>query len=289
VTPRLALVAGATWGRAGRDYTSVAVPGVSNSFNLKARKTYASIAPRAGLLWEDERGVQVFANLTRSAEPPNFASMSPTNTGFAPIAAQTAWTAEAGARGRRGPFTFEVTLYRAQLHKELLQYQVTPSVPATTFNAGRTLHQGVEAALDWRLSSSLRLRQTYTYSDFRFQNDAQYGDNRLPVAPRSLYRAELRYQHPSGWFVAPSMEASPSGVWVDFTNTAKAPGYAVFNLNAGWTLNQKLTLFVDVRNLADKTYVSNVQPAINAQLAPGVGYYWPGDGRAVFGGVSVAF
>ena len=289
VTPRLALVAGATWGRAGRDYTSVAVPGVSNSFNLKARKTYAWIAPRAGLLWEDERGVQVFANLTRSAEPPNFASMSPTNTGFAPIAAQTAWTAEAGARGRRGPFTFEVTLYRAQLHKELLQYQVTPSVPATTFNAGRTLHQGVEAALDWRLSSSLRLRQTYTYSDFRFQNDAQYGDNRLPVAPRSLYRAELRYQHPSGWFAAPSMEASPFGVWVDFANTAKAPGYAVFNLNAGWTLNRKLTLFVDVRNLADKTYVSNVQPAINAQLAPGVGYYWPGDGRAVFGGVSVAF
>src|SRR5690606_21183552 len=133
------------------------------------------------------------------------------------------WTAEAGARGRKGPFTFDLTLYRAWLDKELLQFTPGPSVPATTFNADRTVHQGVEAALDWRITPALRLRQTYTLSDFRFDGDPQYGDNRLPIMPKHFYRAELRYEHPAGWFVAPSVEWSASDVWVDFNNTAKAP------------------------------------------------------------------
>ena len=287
VTDQLALVGGATWGTAGRDYTSVRVPGVANSFALKAKKDYGWIAPRVGLLWENEAGVQVFANLTKSVEPPNFSSMSPTGAGFAPVEAQEAWTAEAGARGRKGPFTFDVTLYRAWLDKELLQFTTNPSIPATTFNADKTLHQGIEAALDWRITPELRLRQTYTLSDFRFDGDAQYGDNRLPIIPKHFYRAELRYEHPSGWFVAPSVEWSASDIWVDFNNTTRSPSYAVWNLGAGWTVNDKVTLFVDARNLADKAYVSNVQPAITAAAA--TGYYWPGDGRAVYGGVTVAF
>src|SRR5690606_28447010 len=146
VSERLALVGGATWGRAERGYASVRVPGVASTFELAASKDYDWIAPRVGLLWEDHDGVQIFANLTRSVEPPNLGSMSPTNSGFAPVDAQEAWTAEAGARGRRGPFTFDVTLYRAWLDRELLQFTPGPSIPATTFNADRTIHQGIEAA-----------------------------------------------------------------------------------------------------------------------------------------------
>ena len=66
VTDRLALVGGATWGNAGRDYVSSAVRGVPATFNLKADKTYGWVAPRIGLLWEGEGGAQVFANLTQS-------------------------------------------------------------------------------------------------------------------------------------------------------------------------------------------------------------------------------
>jgi len=290
VTERLAVVGGATWGRAGRNYTSVAVPGVGSTFNLKADKTYDWLAPRIGLLWEDKGGAQVFANLTRSVEPPNLGSMSPTNVGFAPVEAQEAWTAEVGARGRRGPVTYDLTFYRARLDGEMLQY--TPngpggSIPAATFNADKTVHQGLEAALDWRITSQLRLRQTYTWSDFRFDGDVQYGDNRLPIAPQHFYRAELRYEHPAGWFVAPSVEWSASDIWVDYSNTTRSPSYAVWNLNAGWTVNDRVSIFVDARNLLDEAYVSNVQAATKA--VPTVGYYWPGDGRSIFAGITAAF
>jgi iron complex outermembrane receptor protein len=287
VTDSLALVAGGTWGRAGRDYESFALPGVAGTFNLKASKDYDWFAPRIGLLWEAADGAQVFANLTKSIEPPNFGAMSPTGTGFAPVEAQEAWTAEIGTRGRRGPFTWDVTVYRAELDKEMLQFTVAPGIPASTFNADKTIHQGLEAALDWQVTPQWRLRQTWTWSDFRFDGDVQYGDNRLPIVPEHFYRAELRYQSPEGWFVAPSVEWSASDIVVDYRNTTTAPSYAVFNLNAGWTVTSDVSVFVDVRNLTDEAYVSNVQAAILA--APATAAYWPGDGRSVFAGLTVAF
>jgi iron complex outermembrane receptor protein len=286
VREHLALVAGAAWGTAKRDYVSVAVPGVASTFNLTAGKTYDWVAPRVGLLWDNGQGVQLFANLTESVEPPNFGSMSPTNVGFAPVRAQQAWTGEVGARGRKGPLTFDLTVYRAQLRHELLQYAVKGDIPAATFNAERTIHQGFEAALDWRIAPTLRLRQTYTWSDFRFDGDVQYGDNRLPIVPEHLYRAELRYEHPAGWFVAPSVEWAPSDAWVDYANTTRSPSYAIVNLNVGWAVTDKISLFLDARNLADKAYVSNVQAATTASAATAA--YWPGDGRSVYGGVTVA-
>jgi iron complex outermembrane recepter protein len=286
-TDHVAVVAGATWGQAERDYTSFAVPGVAATFNLKAGKTYDWVSPRVGLLWQDEAGNQVFANLTRSVEPPNFSSMSPTNTGFAPVRAQKAWTGEIGARGHRGPFTYDLTLYRADLKGEMLQYAVTASVPATTFNADKTIHQGIEAALDWAVAPRWRLRQTWTLSDFRFRDDIQFGDNHLPIVPKSFYRAEARYDDPRGWFVAPSIEWSATDQWIDYKNTRKAPGYAILNLNAGWTVTDKVSLFLDARNLFDKAYVSNTQAAVTWTAATAT--LWPGDGRSVFGGVTVNF
>ena len=287
VTDRVAVVAGATWGAARRDYASFAIPGQAATFDLKADKTYDWVSPRVGLLWRDETGSQLFANLTRSVEPPNFSSMSPTNAGFAPVKAQKAWTGEVGARGHRGPFTYDLTLYRARLRDEMLQYAVTSSIPASTFNADKTVHQGIEAALDWAVAPRWRLRQTWTLSDFRFRDDAQFGDNRLPIVPKTFYRAEVRYDDPRGWFVAPSVEWSASDAWIDYQNTTATPSYAIVNLNAGWKVTPAVSLFVDARNLTDKAYVSNTQAAVAWTAATAT--IWPGDGRSVFGGVTVNF
>jgi iron complex outermembrane receptor protein len=294
VTDRLALVGGASWGAASRHYRSFAVPGAAGAgtFNLDASRTYDWLAPRLGVLWENGRGDQVYANVTKSVEPPNLGSMSPGNLGFAPVDAQTAWTAEAGVRGRNDRLVWDVTLYRASLDKELLQY--TPSsaggagsVPAATFNADRTIHQGVEAALDWRFGKGWRLRQTWTYSDFRFDGDVQYQNNRLPIVPKHFYRAEARYDAPRGWFVAPSLEWSASKIWVDYRNTTTAPAYAVVNLNAGVAATERVTLFVDIRNITDEDYISNVQAQIAATATSAA--YWPGDGRSIFGGLTWTF
>lgn len=290
VTDSLALVAGGSFGRAERDYQSYRLPGVGSSFDLKRSVDYDWFAPRIGVLWQDEDGAQVFANLTRSIEPPNLSALSPTAAGFTALKPQEAWTAEIGTRGRRGPLIWDVTLYRAELRHELLNYTVNAGqgIPASTFNAGRTVHQGLEAGLDIRLNPALRLRQTYAWSDFRFRGDVQYGDNRLPVVPEHLYRAELKYGRAAGLFVAPSVEWSIRDAFVDYRNTLKSPAYAVFNLGAGWRFEKGLKLFVDARNLTNRRYVSNFSAVTDARTAS-TAVFFPGDGRSVYGGVSLSF
>lgn len=287
VTDQLAVVAGGSYGKAWRDYQSYRLPG--GGFDLKESLDYDWLSPRAGLLWEAPDGAQVYANLTRSVEPPNFSALSPTVDGFTALKPQSAWTAEIGTRGRRGPLTWDVAVYRAEISHELLNYTPDPTRGiAATFNADETIHQGLEAGLDWNITPALRLRQTYTWSDFRFDGDAQYGDNRLPVVPEHFYRAELRYEHAAGWWIAPNLEWSISDIWADYANSLKAPSYAILGLSAGWKLPHGVNLYVDARNLTDKRYVSNVSAITDARLVS-TAVFFPGDGRSVFGGISWAF
>ena len=181
-----------------------------------------------------------------------------------------------------------MALYRARLHDELLNFIVNPQIPASTFNAGTTIHQGFEGGLDWRIGPRLRLRQTYSWSDFRFSGDGQYGDAWLPVVPGHLYRAEVKYEHPSGWFVAPGVEWSMTNTFVDYRNTLTFPSYAVISLGAGWRVRSGLELFINARNLTDKRYISNVSAVTDARIASTAAFY-PGEGRSVFGGLRVSF
>ncbi len=294
VTPRVAVVAGGTYGTAKRDYQSYKLAGVASSFDLTAHRDYDWFAPRLGLLFQIDPESQVFANLTKSVEPPNFSAYSPTaSAGFAAIVPQTAWTGEVGARGRRGALAWDVAVYRAQLTHELLSFVVDADHPASTFNADKTIHQGIEAGLDWRFSKRLRLRQTWAWSDFKFDGDAQYGDATLPVVPENLYRAELKYEHPAGWFVAPSVEWTPKGPYVDYRNKVRTPGYAIASLGTGYT-RDGVTLFLDARNLLDKRYVNTVNAlanaaSVSAQTIKSTAAFWPGEGRSVFVGVSGKF
>ena len=287
VTPELALVAGGSWGHAGRDYRN-RLRGTQDSVR------YQWFAPRAGLLFE-QGGVQLYANITRSVEPPHFGALTQTNTSgsvFVPLDPQRAWTAEIGTRGRKGAFTWDLTAYRAWVKGELLSFLSDPNIPAAVFNAGDTIHQGVEASLDWRIvdrgGHKLRLRQTYGWSDFSFDRDRFYRDNRLPVAPEHQYRAGLRYDAPSGWFVEPTLDWRPKSVWVDYANTLKAPGYALVGVNAGAPVADGVTLFVDARNLTDKKHVPEFAAVTDARVANAAVFY-PGEGRAVTGGVRFRF
>lgn len=287
VTDRLAVTAGGSGGRSEREVENRFVP--ANS----ASRDYDWFSPRVGLLWEDEDGSQVYANVTRSVEPPSFLELvqSPIPQ-FVDLDAQEAWTGEIGARGQRGAFRYDVAAYRAHIQGELLNYTVTMGIPASTFNAGDTIHQGIEAGLDWRMmegeAGRLTLRQTYTWSDFSFDGDVQYGDNQLPIIPEHAYRAELKYEHADGWFVAPSIEWVPQDVWVDYANTMKYPGYTVLSLNAGIDLPNGVSLFADLRNLADERYVSNANAVTDATIAP-TDVFTPGEGRSAYVGVRMAF
>ena len=285
VTDEVALVAGGSYGWTHRDY--------SNWLNRAndAQKSFDWFAPRLGILWQDAEGQQVFANLTKSIEAPTYGALvqSPLPQ-FTTVDVQDATTFEVGTRGRTTNLLWDVALYRAGIDGEMLSFITSPDIPAATFNAEKTIHQGLEAALDWKIAKlgdwETTLRQTYTWSDFHFDGDKVYGDNRLPVVPEHYYRGELVFAG-HGWRITPSVEYVPSDVWVDFANTTKSPGYTVWNLGLAKTINSGLDAFVEARNLNDERYVSSVNSVTDfTKVAASTrNAFWPGEGRAIFVGV----
>lgn len=254
------------------------------------RISFDAFSPKFGLLYEPAPGVQFYANYSRSAEFPGFGevfqTVGTTSTFIAAIRPQRAWTAELGTRGKRGWLNWDVSLYRAALKDEMLQYAVSPDIPAATFNADRTLHRGLEAAVSIEPTDWLRLRQTWQYSDFRFRNDAQFQNNRLPVVPKNVLRSEIRIGS-EALHIAPSLEWVPQGGYADYRNTTRTPGYALLGLTGGATVADGIDLFVDLRNITGKKAIGDISAALVATAVSAI--YYPVERRAAYAGVRARF
>jgi iron complex outermembrane receptor protein len=293
VLPGVSLVAGLQLGeayRASRDR-------FLSDGNQSGSATYRYANPQLGLLWEVAPAAQVFANLSWATEPPTISDLTPLAAqGFSALKAQRARTIEIGTRGKTGGLEWEVAAYRAAIRDEIQLFDPTGTGASFALNADRTVHQGIEAALSWTVlrdllgagtRDSLTLRQAYTYNDFHFDGDARYGDNQLPGAPRHVYRAELRYRHPAGATIAPTVEWVPQGLFADNANTQRTDAYALLGLRAGWDFANGLSVFAEGRNLTDKRYISSASVAPVA--TPASALYEPGFGRSVYGGVQFRF
>src|SRR3546814_5702675 len=77
---------------------------------------------------------------------------------------------------------------------------------------------------------------------------------------RHQLRSELRLDA-GGFSVTPSVEWIPQGAWADYANTTRAGGYAVANLGATATLNERASVFLDARNLFDRRGVADISAA----------------------------
>jgi iron complex outermembrane receptor protein len=265
-----------THGKREQDQRFPAVVNSSASFD--------QFSPRLGVLWEPRENLQLYANVSRSHELPGFIELAQVAS-FVPLDAQHGWTVEVGGRGKIGAASFDVSLYRAAIRNELLQFSVGPDIPASTFNADKTIHQGIEESLEVPLTQWASLRQTYQFNDFRFRNDRQYGDNRLPVIPKHVVRGELRLG-PKDWHVTPIVEWVPHGAYADYANSFRVKDYATIGLGAGAAINRHLELFVDARNLTNKRAVGDISAVINySQQA----IFFPVERRAVYAGVRARF
>lgn len=283
LTQKLSLVTGAqlSWSKREEDnYLSA---------QESDEKIYRSFNPKIGMLYEAAKDMQFFANVSKSNEPPTFSELTQSGTvGFTPLDMQKAWTAEVGTRGNRGIAEWDVSFYRSWIRDEVLQYTVGSGIPAATFNAQDTVHQGIEIGLNLKIAENLfsggdklKLNNAYTLSDYRFDKDRQYGNNIIAGQPRHFLRSELRYDQ-SAWFFAPNIEVA-SSAQVDFSNTVKSPGYTILGFTSGYTLNQNVSFFLDVRNLLNKNYIATFSTAVNGAS----NVFYPGDGRGFYAGVKI--
>ncbi len=266
-------------------------------------------APRIGFTWQQTPATQWFGNLSRSVEPAHPWSMTwgsnlyfPAGNGAssgrqrAPVELdnQTATTLELGARGDSSLGRWELTGYYAHVRHELLTVEVlpVPNLFVAENNASPTVHRGIEAGLDSTLwegpGGRLGLRQAYTFNDFRYRDDARFGSNRLPGLPRHAYQAELRYDHPTGWYAAVNADAA-SKMAVDYANSFWADSRAVFGTRVGFDApGGRWQLWAEMRNIGDRHYAATVTPGYD-DAGRDVARSTPGEGRSVYAGVRWRF
>lgn len=264
---------------------------------------FFSVTPQVGFIWNVAPTVQVFGNVSGVYEPPVLLELTAPGQlegDLGDLEAQKGVQFELGTRGGLGDrLVWDVSVYDIELWDEIQNVNILP-FPDAPFtiprfqNIDRSRHTGVEAGLSLLLiqdliqriglgssGDTLLLRAAYTYSRFVFVNDPNFDGNDIPGAPPHLIQGELRYDSPSGFWIAPKIESVPSDYFVNSENTVDTEPYTLFGIQTGYTYRPwNLSAFFEVRNVFDKDYIS----AVVVDNANGR-FFQPGDGRAFYAGV----
>lgn len=264
-------------------------------------RVFTAVLPRLGVLVDfDGNRNQLFANVTRSFEPPLLLELNSLAVpGYVKLNAQDAWQYEVGTRGRLNAWVWDVSLYDVELNNELLNQNVPPfpGAPFTipTFrNATKSRHSGIEAGITWNTilnalshrdgGDAMSLQVSYTYGHYTFITDSLNSGKEIPGAPHHVVHAALRYVHPAGVTITPSMEWVPGSYFVNSANTVSNAGWTTFGLRAEWAIpGANVIAFASGENLGDKKYSGSVQVDDGNSR-----YFEPANGRSFYAGLRVA-
>ncbi|MEH2501846.1 iron complex outermembrane receptor protein [Bradyrhizobium sp. AZCC 1578] len=217
---------------------------------------------------------------------------------------------------------FSATGFYEFFKNELVSQATQVGAPnaSFTFNAPKSEHRGVELAADWKFYPGWRFTAAYTYLDEVYTeytenivNGATFSFNRagnkIPgISPHEL-TARLGYEQM--WGPLAGLGAFVEVQWkdsfyMDNANLLKAPGYELVNLNVHYNTDLKsdyfksLSMYVEVRNVFDRTYVASANNIANSVTAGGIqnpasvlanttGSIYAGSPRAFIAGMKLAF
>ncbi|MBV8471287.1 MAG: TonB-dependent receptor [Burkholderiaceae bacterium] len=240
--------------------------------------------PEVGVNYELGHGQEVFASVAQ-----NMRAFTPGVTGvFAQSQAnfnaiggdlkpETSTTIEAGYRFHDRMFQGVVDVYHTDFYNRLLQ--VSPcqtdaaGCPYTFHNVGNVQTDGIEAALDTRLTPVISWYNSISY------NVSQYKDNYVDAssglangivptsgkdvvdAPRLMFTTDIGYE--DGSYFAHFSEKFTDKRYYTYLNDQSVPSYWLANLDAGYKLERyqgvrDIRLSFSVTNLFNQHYFSTI-------------------------------
>ncbi len=296
----LSLIVGAQLSYAYRQYHDNLRRGASS---ISASKDYVGFSPKITLDWQFNEQSHLYASLGQSYEPPAFGDMiaipivppPPQRIAFRKLDAQQATTLEMGTHGEMGRFRWEASIYRSWLDKEILRFDDgTQTGNQVGRNANNTIHDGLELSLLVRLWQSetnaavrtpdqLSLRAAYTWNHYHFDGDRMFGDNKLAGIPTHTLFTELLYEHSNGIYLGVNLSGNLEKYAADNANTYFVKDHLLLGARAGWH-GERLSIFIDARNLTDESYVAALQNGTNLN-GRDAAIFFPGAGRSVYAGI----
>ncbi len=287
---RFRLIGGLRFEYSKYDYDNNTVSDTVGRFQRPADRTdiFRAATPKLGMVYDLALNTQIFMNYARGARAPQTTDLYrlQINQSVGDLREEKLDSFELGLRGEFLSGSYEIAGFYMKKRNFFFR-------DADGFNVtnGKTRHVGVEAQASFPLTPWLELAGSAAYArhtyDFNRPVSAQASENiasgnDIDTAPR--WTGNLR----AVW--RPSLSLTAELEWVhmgrSFTDAANLntyPGHDLFNARGAWALTEHVEVFVALRNLTNAAF------ATRADFAFGAARYFPGEPRALQGGLSLRF
>ncbi|GAC1478209.1 MAG: TonB-dependent receptor [Gemmatimonadaceae bacterium] len=250
--------------------------------------SYLHLSPKIGATYTLSSASSVFAAYRQGFRAPSQGQLFQPNSAANSVALEPVKvdSYEGGVRGEiGGRVVYQLSLYDMTVRDDILTYVTALNTREAT-NAGRTRHRGVESSLALALASTLHLDASYSVASHRYvtwspQAGVSFGGQLIEQAPRDIASGLLTWAPSVLKGGRASVEWSRTGRYAeDAANTHFYDGYDVISLSASAFVSRSGELFARVSNLTNRRYaeIAAYDPFQQDQ-------FWPGQPRAVYGGV----
>ncbi len=231
------------------------------------------VMPGLGLTWQLIPQAQLFAGAYKGFSPAMVATAISADGTDQELDAERSTNFEIGVRGALSRLGYEATAFYMDFENQIVPQSESGGVGATVTNAGKTLHQGLEGALDyalgggWSVGANATWVLTAKYNSTKIVGGIDRNGNRLPYAPELTANLSLNYK--VGGFKTSLSAYHVSSQFVDPENTkaesadgrrGEIPAYTTMDLSAHYAVNKQLNVFGTVRNLLDRKYIASRNP-----------------------------
>ena len=254
--------------------------------NLIANNQILTLIPGAGINYQIDDKMTLFAGLHRGYAPPRVKDAISNSGEVYQLNAEESWNYELGFRGLyKKLLTYELTAFYMDFSNQIIPVsESSGGTGSGLLNGGSTVHKGIEAAYRLNISSlfktsskivlsnNLTFVQAY-YTGERFKKSGtetiNINGNTTPYAPAYFHNASLNVELPFGLGIL--LSANFTGKqYTDELNTVAATAdgrngllsaYKVFDANLYYRIPKAATtLSFTVKNLSDERYIVSKRP-----------------------------
>ncbi|MEJ5975224.1 TonB-dependent receptor [Novosphingobium sp. PS1R-30] len=267
----------------GYKVTNEAVAIVKGVFPEGRFKTEDWFQPSVGAVFNLDDHAEVFASFaqaTRAFPSVNGSIWGTTQAGFDAIKdtikPETSNTFELGFRYNTSRFKGVLGAYYVDFKNRLLGVSSGPGIqgnPSVLQNVGSVRSIGIEAAGDLKLTDTLGIYASYTYTDATYRDDvfdragvlvAAIQGSTVVDTPKHMAHGEVNYDD-GGLFARVAVNYM-SKRYFTYTNDLRAPGdglgfvpgRAIVDATLGYRLNENIEVQINASNLLDKRYVGTI-------------------------------
>jgi len=272
-TERLTLQAGLKYLKTERDFIDYAAVAKSKGAAGQYSSSFATTMPSLGLNYLVTNGVNVYANVTRNTNPPQYNQFY-TGTYNPNLAPQKATTYDAGVIYDFGLWSGGLDVFRVNFDDYIQSYAF--SLPGSTTsitmlaNVGKAVNEGIAWQNNFQIDKNWS-----AYANLGLLN-AQFTSANLPMpyAPHSTLAVGGSYRF-GGWKTTLGVRHTSLAYWTDSKSPIPAHTIADASVRYTWKAGdtvrglglQQLSVGLNVNNLFDKRYTTKYSTSFPGSAA----------------------